>query len=255
MALIQYAQIRTGDQQGFLLDDGMADTLVASIVCHFSERLYLTTASVEPQNPRAGRPIQWCCATPSCNRRRLSDHIGCFPMIGRTVNGCFKQPIGDRISLPESGLRPGQEPALGSHLVTRRTFYSHHGIYVGGGRVIHYAGFAHGLRRGPVEEVSLEHFAHGHAIRLRDDGPSFDRREVVQRARSRLGECRYDILRNNCEHFCTWALRGETRSRQVEWLRSVPRVLYGWIEQLPLGIARLRQGTSGAAGARPATVV
>ena len=159
-------------------------------------------------------------------------------MIGRTANERFSRPIENRIRLHDSRLRPGQEPPLGSHLVTRRAFYSHHGIYVGGGRVIHYAGLAHGLRRGPVEEVSLERFAHGHPIRLRDDGPHFDHREVVQRARSRLGECRYDILRNNCEHFCTWALQGEMRSRQVEWLRSVPRVLSGWIGRVPLGIAR-----------------
>lgn len=134
-----------------------------------------------------------------------------------------------RSSQCDSRLVPGQEPLLGSHLVTSRTFYSHHGIYVGSGRVIHYSGFAHGLRRGPVEEVSLEHFAHGHAIRLREDGRCFDSREVVERARSRLGEDSYDILTNNCEHFCTWALRNETRSRQADRLGFVSRVFYGWI--------------------------
>ena len=64
------------------------------------------------------------------------------------------------------------------------------------------------------------------------------RREVARRARSRLGECRYHILRNNFEHFCKWALQGEMRSRQVEWLHSVPGLLYGWIGRVPLGIAR-----------------
>jgi hypothetical protein len=168
-------------------------------------------------------------------------------MIGSAANVLIDQPIEDRIPLRDSRLRAGQEPPLGSHLVTRRAFYSHHGIYVGGGRVIHYAGLAHGWRRGPVEEVSLERFADGRAIRLRDDRPCFDPREVVQRARSRLGECRYDLLRNNCEHFCTWALRDETHSRQVEWLRSVARFLYGWIDRLwgaadPYLGARVRKG-------------
>jgi Lecithin retinol acyltransferase len=164
-------------------------------------------------------------------------------MIGSTVNVLINQPIEGRISSRDPRLHPEQEPPLGSHLVTPRTFYSHHGIYVGGGRVVHYAGFAHGWRRGPVEEVSLERFAHGHAIRLLVDRPCFDRREVVQRARSRLGECRYDILRNNCEHFCAWALRDETRSRQVKWLRSVPRFIYGWINRLLPAIIRLRESS------------
>ncbi len=34
--------------------------------------------------------------------------------------------------------------------------------------------------------------------------------------RARLSERRYRILMNNCEHCCSWALRDECRSRQVE---------------------------------------
>jgi hypothetical protein len=48
---------------------------------------------------------------------------------------------------------------------------------------------------------------------------------VVERVRSRLGERRYRVLTNNCEHFCAWALRDERRSRQVERLRATPRAL------------------------------
>ncbi|MBM3395582.1 MAG: hydrolase, partial [Betaproteobacteria bacterium] len=43
---------------------------------------------------------------------------------------------------------------VGSHLITPRRGYIHHGVYVGEGRVIHYAGFKGFLRAGPVEEVS-----------------------------------------------------------------------------------------------------
>ena len=119
------------------------------------------------------------------------------------------------------------EPLLASHLVSPRMFYSHHGIYVGNGRVIHYAGLAYGVRRGPVEEVSLERFAQGHGIRIRHDERRFDRREVVERARSRLGERSYRLLTNNCEHFCSWALRNEIYSRQAERLLAFPRVIRG----------------------------
>jgi Lecithin retinol acyltransferase len=35
-------------------------------------------------------------------------------------------------------LTHNEEPALGSHLVTPRFGFAHHGIYVGGGKVVHY---------------------------------------------------------------------------------------------------------------------
>ena len=141
----------------------------------------------------------------------------------RTDNVVDIQRSNERFFPRDSRLRVGEEPALASHLVTARALYSHHGIYVGNRRVIHYAGPSHGLCRGPVEDVSLEYFAHGRGIRVRHDRPRFDRREVVARARSRLGERSYRILTNNCEHFCEWCLNGASRSTQVERLLSGAR--------------------------------
>jgi hypothetical protein len=132
------------------------------------------------------------------------------------TNGCGGEQRFSRDCL----LGPDEAPRLASHLVTPRSFYRHHGIYVGNGRVIHYAGLARGLQRGPVEEVSLRNFARGREVWLRHGVSVFDRREVVERARSRLGERSYRLLTNNCEHFCDWVLRGESRSRQVERLRG-----------------------------------
>jgi hypothetical protein len=54
-----------------------------------------------------------------------------------------------------------------------------------------------------------------------------DRPEVVRRARSRLGEDRYHVLTNNCEHFCEWCVHGQNRSYQVDAL--VSRVGTGWL--------------------------
>jgi Lecithin retinol acyltransferase len=119
-------------------------------------------------------------------------------------------------------LRAGEEPPLASHLVTPRTLYSHHGIYVGDGRVIHYAGLAYGLRRGPVEEISLERFARGRSVRIRRGASRFDDRQAVARARARLGECRYRLLTNNCKHFCAWVLRGESVRRSGQSETSPP---------------------------------
>jgi Lecithin retinol acyltransferase len=120
-------------------------------------------------------------------------------------------------------LAEGEEPALGSHLLTPRLGFAHHGIYVGGGRVVHYGALAHGLHRGPVEEVSLARFTHGHTLWVRPGVARFGCEEVIRRARSRIGESSYRLLSNNCEHFCEWCLRGEHRSEQVERALVLPR--------------------------------
>jgi hypothetical protein len=113
---------------------------------------------------------------------------------------------------------------LGAHLVTSRCGYEHHGIYAGAGKVVHYAGFADGHCRGPVAEVTLNCFAAGNAIAIRlHPCAQYMGTEAVQRARSRLGENRYRLLTNNCEHFCAWCLSGESRSQQVETCLAHPR--------------------------------
>lgn len=113
---------------------------------------------------------------------------------------------------------------LGAHLVTSRRSYVHHGIYVGNGKVVHYAGFSSGIHRGPVAEVSLAEFADGRAIRVKPSaGGAFPPDQIAARARSRLGEDRYRLTTNNCEHFCEWCVHGESRSEQVDTVFSSPR--------------------------------
>src|SRR5580704_19577228 len=97
--------------------------------------------------------------------------------------------------IPSRGLRlcdrpldPEREPPLGAHMVTPRRGYTHHGIYVGGGRVVQYGGLSWGLRRGPVEEVPLSQFPRGRPVWVRVVGSRwFDQRGVVRWARLRLG--------------------------------------------------------------------
>lgn len=122
-------------------------------------------------------------------------------------------------------LSRSEEPALGSHLVTPRLGFAHHGIYVGCHKVVHYAGIANGLCWGPVEEVSLAQFACGHTLWVRPGAARFDHADVVRRARSRIGEDSYHLFRNNCEHFCEWCLHGEPRSEQVDRVLGLPRWL------------------------------
>jgi len=111
----------------------------------------------------------------------------------------------------------GQGLVLGTHLVTSRRGYTHHGIYVGRGMVVHYAGLSRFLHSGPVEEVTISRFSMGRAVRIGGNCElTYSPHEIVLRARSRLGENEYHVLRNNCEHFCNWCISGRSRSRQVE---------------------------------------
>jgi hypothetical protein len=129
------------------------------------------------------------------------------------------------------------EPAPGAHLITRRSAYEHHGIYVGDGLVVHYTGFACAMHRGPIEETALEQFAGGRQVLVRMHPVLvFSGQAAVLRARSRLGENRYRLLTNNCEHLCAWVLFGEKRSRQVQACLTHPalacRVAVGVLKEL-----------------------
>jgi hypothetical protein len=124
----------------------------------------------------------------------------------------------------ESLLAAGGAPPVAAHIVVSRTWYAHHGIYVGDGKVVHYRGLTRSFHAGPVEEVSLAEFGRGRPIRVRAQGGArFDSEVVIARARSRLGENCYRILSNNCEHFCEWCVNGRHRSLQIEQWRTRPR--------------------------------
>jgi hypothetical protein len=132
------------------------------------------------------------------------------------------QPMSDHSVVRE------REPALGAHLTTSRRGYNHHGVYVGRGRVVHYAGLSGFWQGGPVEEVSLSRFVNGHPMRIVDHFESpYSPEEIVRRARSRLGENDYRLLTNNCEHFCNWCVSGISRSAQVEERLQLPFRLFG----------------------------
>lgn len=112
---------------------------------------------------------------------------------------------------------------LGAHLVTQRyvagvPVYTHHGIYVGDGQVIHYAGNsgdpeADGQK---VQSVTLERFQAGRGFWIAPHpASSLTGDEIVERARSRLGDDGYSVFSNNCEHFCNWVIDNRHDSQQV----------------------------------------
>lgn len=115
---------------------------------------------------------------------------------------------------------------VGSHLIVNKGIYDHHGIYIGGGKVIHYSGLSDGLRAGPIEVTSLDHFSSGSDIIVREHkNAKFSGKRAIERAISRVGENDYDLHSNNCEHFCNWVIHGKSRSSQVNIAEDVADII------------------------------
>ncbi|QXI50729.1 MULTISPECIES: lecithin retinol acyltransferase family protein [Pseudomonas] len=126
-------------------------------------------------------------------------------------------------SLKRVDIEALDEVPVGAHLISPRRFYIHHGIYLGAGAVAHYSGFSGALEAGPIEVTDLEHFASGRPVWIVEQPARYPANEVAHRARSRLGENRYSLFANNCEHFCSWCLTGESYSAQVRAYWQRPR--------------------------------
>ncbi len=104
---------------------------------------------------------------------------------------------------------------VGDHLVTPRAGYTHHGLYVGEQQVIHYEG-KFGNDSGRIAKVTLAEFCEGASCRVRDYPLRvYGRKESVERASQRLGECDYNLVLNNCEQFVAWCIMGIGYSEQI----------------------------------------
>ena len=93
----------------------------------------------------------------------------------------------------------------------------HHGIDLGDGTVAHYLE-GREILRSPREE-----FSRGQEITTvpYDADACSPAGVTLRRAMGRLGEQRYNLLFNNCEHFAHWCKTGRHRSSQVEdWLHT-----------------------------------
>ena len=104
---------------------------------------------------------------------------------------------------------------VGDHLVTPRTGYTHHGLYIGNQKVIHYEG-KFGSDSGRIAKVTLAEFCEGASCRVRDYPLRvYGRKESVERAYQRIGECNYNLVLNNCEQFVAWCIMGFGYSEQI----------------------------------------
>ena len=110
----------------------------------------------------------------------------------------------------------------GIHIAISRGLYTHHGIYMRNGKVIHYSGFAEFGKKGAIEETSFEEFLGGRSdlkiIEYSSNMNTYTPEQVMERALSRVGENSYNLIFNNCEHFACWCVTGKERSDQVDYV-------------------------------------
>lgn len=109
---------------------------------------------------------------------------------------------------------------VGTHIMVRRSGYTHHGIYIGNNEVIEYGGFSKPGKKDKVRLVSLEKFCDGctpfeYEYSELLTGTRYSKYEIVERAKSRLGEDGYNLIFNNCEHFANWCTHGDKFSMQT----------------------------------------
>ncbi len=108
--------------------------------------------------------------------------------------------------------------AAADHLQVPRQhgLFHHHGIDLGDGTVAHY------LEGRAILRSPLEAFSRDEPVSVVPyDEPCSPTGVTLRRAMGRLGEQRYNLLFNNCEHFAHWCKTGRHRSAQVEgWLHG-----------------------------------
>ena len=108
----------------------------------------------------------------------------------------------------------------GDILFVDKGLYKHYGIYAGNNTVVHYqnkgSNFGFDIK---VQEASLDDFAGGVEIQVCHLDPKkynlYSADETVARAYSRLGEKKYNLVFNNCEHFAVWCKTNISNSRQI----------------------------------------
>lgn len=119
--------------------------------------------------------------------------------------------------------------AAADHLQTPRQhgLFNHHGIDLGDGTVAHY------LEGREILRSRLEEFSRGQPVTpvVYPENDCSAPGVTLRRAMGRLGEQRYNLLFNNCEHFAHWCKTGRHRSSQVE----------GWLHTGSLGALALGQ--------------
>ena len=111
-------------------------------------------------------------------------------------------------------------PERGDHIRVSRVLYSHHGIFISPDEVIHFtAGDDDSIldwSKAKVMKTDLQTFLAGGTLEVAryDDDEVYPVDDVVEYARSCVGDTGYNLIFENCEHFATECKIGEHRMRK-----------------------------------------
>lgn len=129
----------------------------------------------------------------------------------------------------------------GDIIGVKRFLYSHYAVYVGDNTVIHYSGEKGDfVGKKTVRYGTMNEFLDGKkeffelVFPQKHQKPDKEARyetqsityklyspeETVLRAKSRIGEDKYNLALNNCEHFAIWCKTGVSESYQVKRVLS-----------------------------------
>lgn len=124
----------------------------------------------------------------------------------------------------------------GDHIYILRAGYTHHGIDMGDGTVIHWAlpeaseksllnNHQASILRTPIKD-----FQRDSKLKVKKYKDFLSEEEVIERALERLGEKGYHLVFNNCEHFACWCKTGIPESLQTEfWGKKLAAMPTQWL--------------------------
>ncbi len=135
----------------------------------------------------------------------------------------------------------------GDHIFILRAGYTHHGIDMGDGTVVHWAlpeASEKSLldkHQASILRTPLKDFQGNSKLKVKKYKDSLPAEKVVERALERLGENGYHLVFNNCEQFASFCKTGISESLQSEFWRtklaSIPaqwilnRALKKWVKK------------------------
>lgn len=90
--------------------------------------------------------------------------------------------------------------------------YTHHAIDLGNGKVIEYS------RTEGIRLKSKKDFSKNKLIFTKYYTNCSSSEETLKRAYKKLGEKKYNLFFNNCEHFAYWCKTGIHKSEQIDEL-------------------------------------
>jgi hypothetical protein len=126
--------------------------------------------------------------------------------------------------------------AKADHIYVSHRAYTHHGIDIGDGTVVHRT-----RATGRVTRISFSEFAGNRVVHHFHSPDADDPDTVIERALTSVDAPGYCLVRGNCEHFATWCQTGRSRSSQVLRIHRQVAALSGRLmtTQVSKGAAKL----------------